>query len=172
MALSYNLGYQESISVHSTRRQIFAGKPYSTFPNIWEWLISSVCVSSRPTTLTTWTTRTTWTTWTTWTIWTSCPTSITLIYQTTPTEQRLIKKIFAEYALFTWSCFMYYFPLFLWNIATEHDGEPVKNSFTSPSTMLIVILLYQQPIQFVFIQFIWVWFWEQNNLSFKSLRQN
>ena len=40
MALSYNLGYQESISVHPTRRQIFAGKPYSTFPNIWEWVIS------------------------------------------------------------------------------------------------------------------------------------
>ena len=39
MALSYNLGYQESISVQPTRRQIFAGKPYSTFPNIWEWLI-------------------------------------------------------------------------------------------------------------------------------------
>ena len=39
MALSYNLGYQESISVHPTRRQIFAGNPYSTFPNIWEWLI-------------------------------------------------------------------------------------------------------------------------------------
>ena len=39
MALSYNLGNQESISVHPTRRQIFAGKPYSTFPNIWEWLI-------------------------------------------------------------------------------------------------------------------------------------
>ena len=39
MALSYNLGYQEIISVHPTRRQIFAGKPYSTFPNIWEWLI-------------------------------------------------------------------------------------------------------------------------------------
>ena len=39
MALSYNLGYQESISVHPTRRQIFAGKPYSIFPNIWEWLI-------------------------------------------------------------------------------------------------------------------------------------
>ena len=39
MALSYNLGYQESISVHPSRRQIFAGKPYSTFPNIWEWLI-------------------------------------------------------------------------------------------------------------------------------------
>ena len=39
MALSYNLGYQESISVHPTRRQIFAGKPYPTFPNIWEWLI-------------------------------------------------------------------------------------------------------------------------------------
>ena len=32
--LAYNLGYQESISVHPTRRQIFAGKPYSIFPNI------------------------------------------------------------------------------------------------------------------------------------------
>ena len=41
MALSYNLGYQESISVHPTRRQYFAGKPYSNFPNIWEWLIFS-----------------------------------------------------------------------------------------------------------------------------------
>ena len=41
MALSYNLGYQESISVHPTRRQIFAGKPYSTFPNIWEWVPTS-----------------------------------------------------------------------------------------------------------------------------------
>ena len=40
MALSYNLGYQESISVHPTRRQNFAGKPYSNFPNIWEWLLS------------------------------------------------------------------------------------------------------------------------------------
>ena len=40
MALSYNLDYQESISVHPTRRQIFAGKPYSTFPNIREWVIS------------------------------------------------------------------------------------------------------------------------------------
>ena len=39
MALSYNLGYQQSISVHPTRRQNFAGKPYSNFPNIWEWLI-------------------------------------------------------------------------------------------------------------------------------------
>ena len=39
MALSYNLGYQESISVHPTRRPIFAGKPYSTFPNIWQWVI-------------------------------------------------------------------------------------------------------------------------------------
>ena len=39
MALSYDLGYQESISVHPTRRQIFAGKPYSTFPNMWQWLI-------------------------------------------------------------------------------------------------------------------------------------
>ena len=41
MALSYNLGYQEIISVHPTRRQNFAGKPYSNFPNIWQWLISS-----------------------------------------------------------------------------------------------------------------------------------
>ena len=39
MALSYNLGYQESISVHPTWRQNFAGKPYSNFPNIWEWLV-------------------------------------------------------------------------------------------------------------------------------------
>ena len=39
MALSYNLGYQESISVHPTRRQNFAGKVYLNFPNIWEWLI-------------------------------------------------------------------------------------------------------------------------------------
>ena len=39
MVLSYNLGYQESMSVHPTRRQIFAGKLDSTFPNIWQWLI-------------------------------------------------------------------------------------------------------------------------------------
>ena len=39
MALSYNLGYQEIISVHPTRRQIFAGKPDSTFSNIWQWVI-------------------------------------------------------------------------------------------------------------------------------------
>ena len=39
MALSYNLGYQESISVHPTRSQIFAGIPESTFPNIWQWLL-------------------------------------------------------------------------------------------------------------------------------------
>ena len=39
MTLSYNLAYQEMIFVHPTRRQIFAGRPYSTFPNIWEWLI-------------------------------------------------------------------------------------------------------------------------------------
>ena len=39
MALSYNLGYQEIISVHPTRRQIVADKPYSTFPNIWQWLL-------------------------------------------------------------------------------------------------------------------------------------
>ena len=40
MTLSYNLAYQEIILVHPTRRQIFAGKPYSTFWNIWEWVIS------------------------------------------------------------------------------------------------------------------------------------
>ena len=40
MALSYNLGYQESIPVHPTRCQNFAAKVYSNFPNIWEWLIS------------------------------------------------------------------------------------------------------------------------------------
>ena len=42
MALSFNLGYQESISVHPTKRQNFAGKVYSNFPNIWEWLISYI----------------------------------------------------------------------------------------------------------------------------------
>ena len=42
MALSYNLGYQEIILVHPTRRQIFAGKPYSTFWNIWEWVVFSI----------------------------------------------------------------------------------------------------------------------------------
>ena len=42
MALSYNLGYQESSSVHPTRRQNFAGKVYSNFPNIWEWGISMI----------------------------------------------------------------------------------------------------------------------------------
>ena len=40
MALSYNLGYQEIISVHPTSGQIFAGNPDSTFPNIWQWVIS------------------------------------------------------------------------------------------------------------------------------------
>jgi len=40
MALSYNLAYQESISVHPTRRQIFAGKTDSTFWNIWQWVVS------------------------------------------------------------------------------------------------------------------------------------
>ena len=39
MALSYNLAYQEIISVHPTRRQIFADKSDSTFWNIWEWVI-------------------------------------------------------------------------------------------------------------------------------------
>ena len=45
MALSYNLGYQESISVHPTRRQNFAGKVYSNFLNIWEWLVYRVIIS-------------------------------------------------------------------------------------------------------------------------------
>ena len=49
MALSYNLGYQESISVHPTRRQNFAGKPYLNFPNIWEWLINVTNYSKSPT---------------------------------------------------------------------------------------------------------------------------
>ena len=39
MALSYNLAYQEIISVHPTKRQIFAGKSDSAFWNIWEWVI-------------------------------------------------------------------------------------------------------------------------------------
>ena len=39
MTLSYNLAYQEIILVHPTGRQIFAGKPYFTFWNIWEWVI-------------------------------------------------------------------------------------------------------------------------------------
>ena len=33
------LVYQEIISVHPTRRQIFAGKTDLTFPNIWQWVI-------------------------------------------------------------------------------------------------------------------------------------
>ena len=45
MALSYNLGYRESISVHPTRRQNFAGKVYSNFPNIWEWVISHLSIT-------------------------------------------------------------------------------------------------------------------------------
>ena len=44
MALSYNLAYQENISVHPTRRQIFAGKPDSTFYNILDLLIAIVYV--------------------------------------------------------------------------------------------------------------------------------
>ena len=58
MALSYNLGYQESISVHPTRRQNFAGKPYSNFPisendsyigiyaNVLAMYSSSNCINS------------------------------------------------------------------------------------------------------------------------------
>ena len=40
--LSYNLAYQEIISVHPTRRQIFAGKTDSTFWNIWQWVIPDI----------------------------------------------------------------------------------------------------------------------------------
>ena len=46
MTLSYNLAYQEIILVHPTRRQIFLGKPYSTFWNIWDLLLepcSNIC---------------------------------------------------------------------------------------------------------------------------------
>ena len=39
MTLSYDLAYQEIILVHPTRRQIFAGRPYSTFWNVWEGVI-------------------------------------------------------------------------------------------------------------------------------------
>ena len=42
MPLSYNLAYQEIILVHPTRRQIFTGKPYATFWNIWEWVIPRI----------------------------------------------------------------------------------------------------------------------------------
>ena len=42
MTLSYNLAYQEIILVHPTRRQIFAGKPYSTFWNIWDLFMYSI----------------------------------------------------------------------------------------------------------------------------------
>ena len=42
MTLSYNLAYQEIILVHPKRRQIFAGKPYFTFWNIWDILILAV----------------------------------------------------------------------------------------------------------------------------------
>ena len=39
MTLSYKLAYQETILVHPTRRQIFAGKPDSAVYNIWDLLI-------------------------------------------------------------------------------------------------------------------------------------
>ena len=45
MTLSYNLAYQEIILVHPTRRQIFAGKPYSTFWKIWDLLVFLSCLS-------------------------------------------------------------------------------------------------------------------------------
>ena len=38
-ASAVNYSYQEAILVHPTRRQIFAGKPDSTFHNIWDLLI-------------------------------------------------------------------------------------------------------------------------------------
>ena len=45
MTLSYNLAYQQTILVHPTRCQIFAGKPYSTFWNTWDLLISKLSPS-------------------------------------------------------------------------------------------------------------------------------
>ena len=52
MTLSYSLAYQEIISVHPTRRQICAGKPYSTFWNIWDLLISHLRARQGPQTKT------------------------------------------------------------------------------------------------------------------------
>ena len=43
MALLLYLAYQEIISVHPTRRPIFAGKPYSTFWNIRDLLMYKKC---------------------------------------------------------------------------------------------------------------------------------
>ena len=40
MTLSYHLGYLETILVHPTRRQSFAGKLDSTFYNIWDLVIT------------------------------------------------------------------------------------------------------------------------------------
>ena len=39
MTLSYHLGYLETILVHPTRRQSFAGKSDSTFYNIWDLVV-------------------------------------------------------------------------------------------------------------------------------------
>ena len=39
MTLTYNLAYQETILGHPEGRQIFAGKPYPTFYNIWDLLL-------------------------------------------------------------------------------------------------------------------------------------
>ena len=45
MTLSYHLGCVETIFVHPTRRQNYAGKLHSTFYNIWDlvnaWILSS-----------------------------------------------------------------------------------------------------------------------------------
>ena len=38
-ASAVNFSYQETILVHPTRRQIFAGKPDSAVYNIWDLLI-------------------------------------------------------------------------------------------------------------------------------------
>ena len=39
MTLTYHLSYLETILVHPTRRQSFAGKLHSTFRNIWAFVV-------------------------------------------------------------------------------------------------------------------------------------
>ena len=51
-------------------------------------------------------------TWTIWTSWTSSTTLTNLTTLTILTDQWLIKKIIAESALFTWSCFLVNFSEF------------------------------------------------------------
>ena len=48
MTLSYKLAYQEIILVRPTRRQMFAGKPYSTFWNILDLIVYSPLCANMP----------------------------------------------------------------------------------------------------------------------------